>query len=180
MCDEHCIEFATGVLTDVHGRDILEVGAYDVNGSVRPYVIPQCPSLYFGVDLREGPNVDEVCDVVDLVSRFGNESFDVVVSTEMLEHVRDWRRAIQNLKGVLRPLGRILLTTRRIGFPYHEHPGDYWRYEPEDMAAIFRDFERIRISTLPNCGIGLVATKPDAGWQPISLDQIELFRVVPD
>lgn len=177
MCDQHCIEFILASLPEVKGLRILEVGAYDVNGSVRPTLEQREPSTYTGVDLRAGPRVDEVCDVGDLISRFGPDAIDVVVTTEMLEHVKDWRRAIQNLKGVLGPGGRIALTTRCIGFPYHEYPSDFWRYEPEDLAVIFRDFRDVSIASLPNCGVGLLGTKPTEGWQPADLSEIELYAV---
>lgn len=179
MCDQNCIDFVLAALPNVHGLRILEVGAYDVNGSVRPILEQQQPAQYIGVDLRPGPQVDEVCDVGDLILRFGVVAFDVVVTTEMLEHVEDWRRAIQNLKGVLCPGGRIVLTTRSIGFPYHEHPSDFWRYEPEDLTAIFRDFRDVRAVSLPNCGVGLVGTKPAQGWQPADLARIELYAMSP-
>ena len=80
-----------------------------------------------------------------LVDYFGPESFDVVVSTEVVEHVLDWRLVINNMKMMLKRGGFIHLTTRSRGFPYHAYPHDYWRYEPSDMVRLFRDFEIIRL-----------------------------------
>jgi len=42
-----------------------------------------------------------------LVEFFGINKFDVVISTEMLENVKDWRIVINNLKEVLKPGGII-------------------------------------------------------------------------
>jgi len=42
-----------------------------------------------------------------LVEYFGPESFDVVISTELLEHVQNWRLAINNMKSVLKRDGYI-------------------------------------------------------------------------
>jgi SAM-dependent methyltransferase len=138
VCNEACIGFVLGVLPSgaVSGKRILEVGSYDTTGSVRPGIEALGPASYVGVDIMPGPSVDVVCDVMDLSERFGAESFDVVISTEMVEHVRDWRRAFRNMFDVLAIGGLLVVTTRSRGFPWHPAPEDFWRYEPGDMAAI--------------------------------------------
>lgn len=163
MCNLTGIAFGQAVLApgSVAGRAVLEVGSMDVNGSLRPFVESLGPASYVGVDIAPGPSVDVVVDASGLVDRFGAESFDVVITTEMLEHIRDWQTVVSNLKRVVRPGGLLLVTTRSIGFPYHGYPYDFWRYEPEDMRAIFADFEieaLERDSDAP--GIFMLARKP--------------------
>lgn len=160
MCNATGIAFGERVLTrdSIEGRDVLEVGALDVNGSIRPYVESLGPGSYVGVDIAIGPRVDAVVDARDLIHRFGRASFDVVLSTEMLEHVRDWPTVVDNLKGVLRPDGILLITTRSIGFAYHGFPYDFWRYEPEDMRAIFGDMDIVALERDPaSPGVFLLA-----------------------
>ncbi|MEM2261178.1 MAG: methyltransferase domain-containing protein [Ignisphaera sp.] len=77
------------------------------------------------------------CRPKKIVEYFGEESFDVIISTEVLEHVRDWRAVINNMKRALREGGIMYITTRSFGFPYHDFPYDFWRYEIEDMRKIF-------------------------------------------
>jgi len=164
MCNATGIEFAARSLTPeiVAGRDVLEVGALDVNGSVRPHVESLGPARYLGVDITTGPRVDAIMDAGDLVSKLGAGSFDVVLTTEMVEHVRDWRRVFHNLKGVVRPGGYLLVTTRSIGFHYHGYPYDFWRYEPEDMREILADFEIIAVERDPEApGVFVFARRPD-------------------
>jgi hypothetical protein len=64
MCNTLCLEFIEKALSeeDVKGKNVLEVGSFDVNGSPRAYVESMLPSSYVGIDIAPGPGVDEVCD----------------------------------------------------------------------------------------------------------------------
>lgn len=122
--------------TELARADVLEVGSRNVNGSVRPRLWSLGPASYVGVDKIRGRGVDRIVDAVDLVDTFGVEAFDLVVSTETLEHVHDWRAAVRAMVAVTRLGGLLVITTRSEGFPYHEHPGDYWRFSVEEMGRI--------------------------------------------
>src|SRR2546422_8690157 len=165
MCTEPCLEFGRRYLRpeEVTGKEVLEVGSMDVNGSLRAIVHRMMPRIYLGVDMAAGPGVDIVCKASNLVARFGEATFDTVISTEMLEHVCDWRVAVSNMKRVLKPGGTILITTRSPGFPYHGYPYDFWRYEPNDIRTIFADMQLQALASDPLApGVFLKARKPDA------------------
>jgi len=124
---------------EIRGKELLEVGSQDVNGSPREAFLNHGPRKYVGVDFCREKGVDVVLDVKDIVKHFGVEQFDVVVSTEMLEHAKDWRTAVDQMKQVLRTGGLLIMTTRGPGFPYHGYPHDYWRFTVEDFRKIFAD-----------------------------------------
>jgi SAM-dependent methyltransferase len=127
---------------EFNGGRVLEVGSRFVNDSVRSLIERFCkPREYIGVDIEPGKYVDVVLPAKRLVGCFGPEPFDVVISTEVMEHVFDWRLIINNIKSVLKRGGFIYLTTRSRDFPYHAHPHDHWCYETSDMVGIFRDFD---------------------------------------
>jgi len=110
MCHMSVVEFflLNVDATDFKGKQVLEVGSKYVNGSVRPLIERFCsPAEYIGVDIEPGKYVDMVLPAKKLVQYFGEESFDVVISTELLEHVKDWRTVINNMKAVLRRTGYI-------------------------------------------------------------------------
>jgi SAM-dependent methyltransferase len=138
MCHPSVFEWTDKILTEemVSGKRVLECGSFDVNGSVKPRVESFDPEYLVGIDIRQGPKVDVIMDVVDLPDS-DLEDFDVVVSTEMLEHVEDWRGAIHGMLSVIKPGGDLILTTRAPGFPVHDYPGDHWRYTTDDMFEIF-------------------------------------------
>lgn len=126
---ESVMEFVAEVLPPpaVRGLRVLEVGSYDVNGSVRSFLAPVA-GVYVGIDIRPGPGVDVVCDAAH-AGELG--LFDVVVSTEMMEHAADWRASLRGIVRALRVGGVLALTMRGPGAGRHDHPGDYWRFTPE-------------------------------------------------
>ena len=108
------------------GRSVLEVGALDVNGSVRQFF--SAAASYTGIDMLAGPGVDLVMNAHALA--FADASFDAVVSTEMLEHDDEFWRSLPEMGRVLRPGGALILTARGNGFWPHDYPHDFWRFMP--------------------------------------------------
>lgn len=148
----------------IEGPRVCELGSYDVNGSVRPLVAVLKPSEYVGVDLRPGPGVDVAGDVCSgfLRDRYGQ--FDIVVSTETLEHVQSWPLFVCEMKRLAKQDGHLLLTCRSPGFALHDYPGDYWRFTVSDLQAAFADCEVLAANDDPEArGAFLHAIKPP-GW----------------
>jgi SAM-dependent methyltransferase len=166
--------FASTALTaeDVKGKAVIEAGAYNYNGSVREAIEALGPCSYIGTDMQPGPGVDVVCPAEDLPLRFSQMGDDgtagVVVTTEMLEHAEDWRGAVAGMVRVLAPGGLLLLTARGPGFPYHPHPGDFWRFTVDHMDGVAEacGLEVLTLEPDPDPaspGVFLLARKPE-GW----------------
>ena len=51
-----------------------------------------------GVDIVQGIGVDEICSADEILDKYGKVSFDIIISTEMLEHVKDWRKVVSNFR----------------------------------------------------------------------------------
>lgn len=162
---------------EIVGRRVLEIGSYNVNGSIREVVEPLLPDLYIGIDAVAGPGVDLVLDASQAVWHFGPSQFDVVLCCEMLEHCERWWVAIEVIKRVLAPWGMVLLTTRGPGFPYH-HPPDNWRFIPDQVAAMFNDFQVMSLERDPqdgHPGVLCKARKP-SGWTFAPLPILDVMR----
>jgi SAM-dependent methyltransferase len=97
------------------GARILEIGSYDVNGTVRQLFAGS--QEYVGVDLTPGPGVDRV--------GYGHEvddpedSYDVAISGECFEHDPEWRRTFETMVRVTRPGGLVAFTCASRGRPEH-------------------------------------------------------------
>lgn len=128
------------------GRSTLEVGSLDVNGSVRGLFA----GAYVGLDMRDGPGVD-IVGTADALP-FGDATFDVVISTEMLEHDPAPWLSLAEMGRVLQPGGHLLLTTRGNGFGLHREPHDFWRFMPDAMP---------RLAELASCTPVALATDPE-------------------
>lgn len=102
MCNAACILFGAKNLTrqEIKGKKVIELGSLDIHGSLRPLIEAYKPFSYIGVDLVKGRGVDVVWDVENLLDRFEKESFDVIISTELIEHVRNWKKVISNMKNM--------------------------------------------------------------------------------
>jgi SAM-dependent methyltransferase len=87
----------------------LDLGGADVNGTARS-VIPDV-DVWYGLDIAPGPGVDLVADATD-DERMRNyaDLFDVVLCTELLEHVENWRAVLDNAWSVLAPRGTAFFT----------------------------------------------------------------------
>lgn len=95
-----------------------------------------------GLDLQAAAGVDVVGDARDLPVRDG--VVDLVLCTEMLEHVPEPQRAIDEMWRVLRPGGALVLTTRFL-FPIHDAPHDYFRFTKYGLRHLLQRFEIVEL-----------------------------------
>jgi len=163
---ESVMEFGRSVIAaaDVRGKRVIEVGSMNVNGSLRGHIESLQPASYVGIDFMPGVGVDVICDASRLSKLFGHDIFDIVVSTEMLEHAKDWRVSISSMKQILVSGGLLVLTARGPGFKRHGYPHDWHRFTVHDMRRIFADFQIDSLESDRQCpGVLLRARKP-SGW----------------
>lgn len=102
-----------------YGRRVLEVGSLDINGTVRDY-FHQCQ--YTGIDVGPGPCVDFVSHVLNWP--VPPCRYEVVVSTEALEHDKLWRESLARMYDLLHPGGLLLVTCAG---PRREEHGTHFR-----------------------------------------------------
>jgi len=85
--------------------NVLEIGSYDVNGSIRANF--NFHSKYTGVDLIPGPSVD----VVSKGHLFkSSKRFDIILSIESFEHNIYWKETFLNMINLCSDDGIIIFT----------------------------------------------------------------------
>ena len=118
-------------------RQYVQGELLDVGCGRRPYEKTYFAnaSHYVGMDyLSDRSCPDVVGSATDIP--FPENSFDTVVSTEVLEHVPDPAKAIREMFRVVRPGGYVILTTPMY-WPRHEVPFDFFRYPYDGLLALF-------------------------------------------
>lgn len=120
------------------GLRVLDVGAYNVNGTYRRLFAEHD---YVGADVRAGPNVDLV---LPDPYRWGIVAeYDVVISGQTMEHVEDLEAFARAIAAALKPGGLCCLITPWT-WGHHEYPVDCWRILPAGMDWLLR-----RVGLLP-------------------------------
>jgi len=149
---------------------VLEIGSLNVNGSARTLLDK---TNYWGIDFIAGPGVDEV--VTPTTNTWASPQYDLIVSTEALEHDPrphiTFKYAYTNLKAQ----GLLLLTTRGFGYSFHgrddarEGDGvpqdpwyDYWRFSKDAIQLLCHDAQLNPLELIDDpdySGLFLVAQK---------------------
>jgi len=123
-------KYATNVPT-------LDIGA---SGDDHKEYFPNRTTL----DVDASKNSDVIGDAHHLP--FKDESFEVIVCSEMLEHADNPQQVINEIQRVLKPGGLVVLTTR-FAFPVHDAPSDYWRFTPYGLRKLFAAFDITEAAT---------------------------------
>jgi hypothetical protein len=89
------------------------------------------------LDINENPNLtyqncNEHCFQVE------PDSHDVVLSGQVIEHVRKPWRWVPELARVTKP-GCLVITIGPVSWTYHEAPVDCWRIYPEGMRSLYEE-----------------------------------------
>ena len=92
---------------------------------------------YLGCDIRRGLGVDRLEDACAL--SFADESVGTVLLCELLEHLPQPQRAIEEARRVLRPDG-LLAVSVPFALRLHGLPRDYWRFTASGVSVLLSSF----------------------------------------
>jgi SAM-dependent methyltransferase len=124
---------------------ILDVGC---GNSPFRFLVDSYKAQYVGIDISDADyfdynNVNKIIFDGEHIP-FENESFDNIISTEVLEHVENPEMIIDEMYRVLKPSGNAFVTvpwSARV----HYAPYDFCRYTPFKLEKLFSKFQHFEI-----------------------------------
>jgi SAM-dependent methyltransferase len=113
---------------------------------------------YVRADITPGPNVDRILPATGLTEE-ADGTYDAVLSTQVLEHVPDPEAYLRECRRILRPGGRLLVTTHGM-FEEHGCPYDFHRWTARGLenavaAAGFEVKESVKLTAGPRGAVQL-------------------------
>ena len=111
----------------------------DVGCGSKPYkeLFSPYAKSYIGIDPYKEAKA-EICASAEKIP-LNDNSIDVVICTQTMEHVRDYKEAINEMHRVLRPGGVVFLATHGT-YPIHGAPNDYWRFTKYGLEEVCKKF----------------------------------------
>lgn len=141
--------FKNNYLDKNQNLNILDVGSLDQIGDYNYRSIFNEPNwTYAGLDIKAGTNVDIV--ITDIYNWFEIEdnSYDVIISGQLFEHLEFFWLTMSQIERVLKPGGKVCIIVPSAG---HKHGGDMlncYRFHEDGLKAMAKyvDLEIIHVS----------------------------------
>jgi SAM-dependent methyltransferase len=93
----------------------------------------------YHLDKKQGIGIDIICDISKINDI--KEKFDLIICTNLLEHVSNRKKTINNLKRLLKNNGYLLIT---VPYKYRYHRNDtLYRPSNKDLEKLFPDLKII-------------------------------------
>jgi SAM-dependent methyltransferase len=125
---------------------------------------PMAEGSFMNVDMESYPGVTLCADVHSLPIR--ENSVDAVCCMQLLEHVVDPHKVVDEAWRVLKPGGEIFLSAPFM-YPFHEAPIDLNRWTKNGLRHIMKDFHLVNIGVLGGPTAALIEVFH--GWLSILL-----------
>jgi len=110
---------------------------------------------YITLDNYDYPNIDIKADITKKIP-LKSGSVDGVVCFQVIEHLMEHKKAIDEIYRVLKKKGLCLLTTN-MAVPLHGIPYDYYRFTKYSLKELFKKFRYVEVKE--NGGAALSITQ---------------------
>jgi SAM-dependent methyltransferase len=158
------------------GIKVLEIGPDAIPSSIQqmmPDTITWHTLNIFDDKRLTYPNADEYNFPID------DNSYDIVVSANVIEHVKKIWKWVPELTRVTKP-GGLVITINPVSWNYHEDPVDCWRIYPEGMKTLYEEAGLItELSKAENLESMALLNKPynaSKMWPGVTLGNISFVK----
>lgn len=125
--------------------NVLDIGC---GQSPYKFLLNPANTKYYGVDIVDAEKFDyhntDITPFDGETIPFEDEKFDGIICTEVLEHVQNYQRLIDEMYRVMKP-GADGTITIPWSARYHYAPYDFFRYTPSSLKTMFAKFSRATI-----------------------------------
>jgi SAM-dependent methyltransferase len=135
-CHQLFIERALWFFRPYH--DVLEIGPEGIPSRSQQAAAGQYENWHTADLVRVDARQTYLCDGEESMASVPSSFYDIVFSTQVIEHVRRPWLWIREVARVCKPDG-LVITICPISWPYHEVPIDCWRIYPEGMRALYAE-----------------------------------------
>ncbi len=98
---------------------------------------------HFTITKRKNIKADmHVDDYYNDIKNIEDESYEIILCTGLLEHLPDPFFFIKNLKRILKPHGKLIISAS-CAFSIHEGPDNYFHFTPYSINNLFKDWSEI-------------------------------------
>ena len=131
-------------ILDSSDIEILDIAPQDHKGAKESFLA----SRVLTADIDRDSGADYIIDIcMNNENKIPNETFDIVVCTEVLEHTLNPFAAVNEIHRILKNNGLLLMTTP-FNFRIHGPLPDCWRFTEHGIKALLTDFEIVKIQPL--------------------------------
>lgn len=128
----------------------------DAGAGKQPYRDYFSHAIYESTDIEDSLDENEnklhtfICSLDDIPK--SNNSYNIIINTQVLEHVEFPQKVINEFYRVLKPGGKLFLTAPQSA-PIHEAPYNFYNFTSFGLASLFK-----------NAGFKIVSIKPRGGF----------------
>jgi len=134
---------------DENNKKILDIGAQ--NSPYKKY-FKKASYLTQDIEQNHEKSINYIGDVCEGISEIKDGSFDYIICTQVLEHLKEPKKAFEEFHRILKKDGQLFLTTH-LCFEEHMIPNDFFRFTKYGLKLIGGSAGFEVLSVTPEGGI---------------------------